>query len=178
MYEETVGSGNPELKSKENVLYGCLGALLMSLIGGAATVLLMQTNYIVGIAGWLSIVLAYWGYKKFTKQSYSRKGLWLSIIIAVLVQIGAFYLGVVIEIYRELEGTLTLGRIFALMPEFMEGEEFRDAVLGDIGKLLLFMALASVFTVVATFKQIKALEAQDAERRSVVYRDEDCDADQ
>lgn len=179
MYEETVGSGNPELKSKENVLYGTLGSLLLNLVGGVAMVALLQTNVIAGIAGMLGIMLGYWGYKKFAKVDYSLKGLWISIILAVVVQIAAYYLGIAISIYREFDGTLTMSRIFEIIPvELRENSEFKSAVLGDLVKLLIFMAIASVYVVINAMKQIKAQKAQDAERRSVVYRDEDCDADQ
>ena len=178
MEMETLGSGNPELKQSENVLYGCLGAFLMSLVGGAATVLLLQLNVIAGLAGMLGVVLGYWGYKKFTKQPYSRKGLWLSIVIAVLVQLAAYYLGVALLNYREVDGMLPFGTVLKLMPQWLrEEEEFRGAVLGDLVKLLLFMAIASAGIVVSTSKQIKAQQAQEAARGSLLYRDNDCDAD-
>jgi len=174
---DTIGGGNPELKAKENVLNGCLGALLLSLVGGAATVLLLQINVIAGLAGALGIVLGYWGYRRFARVEYSRKGLWLSIIIAVLVQLAAYYVGIVLLNYRDMEGMVPFGTLLKMMPQWIaEDAEFKSAMLGDALKLLLFMALASGYLVVNTVKQIKAAEAS-GQRSSVLYRDDDCDAD-
>ena len=173
---DTFGAGNPELKPRENVLYGCFGAFLLSLVGGAATILLLQINVIAGIAGALGIVLGYWGYKKFSKEEYSRKGLWLSIVISVIVQIGAYFIGVVILIFREADLGFSLGETFKLLPELMEIEDFRSEVIGDLVKLLAFMAIASLYLVINTLKQIKTKQEQEASR-SILYRDHDCDAD-
>ena len=152
--------GSPELLKGENVLLGALGALLCSLGGGIVCVLLLQLDIIAGLAGFLAVWLAYWGYRKFSGAKSSIKGVVISVIISLIVLAASMYLGYVIVIIRafgEMGLSLSLDRAFSYMQEFLlNDDELRSGFIRDCLLLLVFTAIVSCSLIVTAVKQAKA----------------------
>ena len=162
---ETTYNGSPELQTTERVGAGILGALLLSLVGGAISFALSRVNIIAGIAGLVSILLGYWGYCKFAGVKYSMKGLVIAIVLSVLVQIGAYYFSLAFELWMQLKDEIpgvTLGLCMEELPEIVSSDsEIMGGVVKDLGLLLLFMAIASFYYVRTILQRIKAEKANE-----------------
>ena len=75
----------------ENVLFGIVGAFLFSLVGGVLYYLLYQMGYLAALSGLVGVICAITGYSFFAKKE-STKGTVISVIIAALVLVAAWYL--------------------------------------------------------------------------------------
>ncbi len=81
-----------QINTEENVLFGVIGAFLFSLAGGVLYVLLSRIGYIAAISGLVGVVCAIKGYTFFSK-SESKRGIIISVIVAAVVLIIAWYVG-------------------------------------------------------------------------------------
>ena len=76
---------------KENVIAGIVGAFLFSLAGGVLWFVLYLFGFVAGISGLIGAVCAVKGYSIFAKKE-SIKGVVISVVIALLVMVLAWYL--------------------------------------------------------------------------------------
>jgi len=81
------------------VLNGVVGALLGSVPGILLWVVIGQFGFIAGIAGWLMIRGAIFGYTKLA-GGIDRRGEVISTVVALLMPIVSEYLGLAVSVYR------------------------------------------------------------------------------
>ncbi len=109
---------NINMNVQENVVFGIIGAFLFSLVGGAMYVLLSMIGFIAALSGLVAVVCAIKGYTFFAK-SESKRGIIISVIIAALVLILAWYVGFCIDMVGAYEMWYENGEVdFA--PNFFE----------------------------------------------------------
>ncbi len=148
-------------EEQENVLFGLVGAFLFSLAGGIIYFLLLQIGYIAAISGLIGVVCAIKGYSFFAKKE-SMKGVILSVIIAVIVLIIAWYFGFAYQLYQAYQDWYALGEVEYTLTFF---ESVRAAIffipdnlshLGDLGISLLLAAVGCGSYVANSIKRAKA----------------------
>lgn len=89
---------NKKIDKPENVLAGIVGAFLFSLVGGVLWFVLYQFGYLAAISGIVGVVCAIKGYSIFSKKE-SIKGIIISVIIAVIVIVLAWYLCIAYDVF-------------------------------------------------------------------------------
>ena len=87
-----------DLKS-ENVLAGTVGAFLFALVGGVLWYVLYQIGFLAAISGIVGVICAIKGYSFFAKRE-SIKGVVISVIMAVLVIVIAWYFCLSTDVYN------------------------------------------------------------------------------
>ncbi len=85
-------------EQRENAVAGTVGAFLFSLVGGLVWYLLYQIGFMAGISGIVGVICAFKGYEIFAKKM-SKKGIVISIVMAVLVMVLAWYLCFANDLY-------------------------------------------------------------------------------
>ncbi len=145
---------------KENVLAGIVGAFLFSLVGGALWFVFYLFGFIAAISGLIGAICAIKGYSIFAKKE-STKGIIISVIIALLVMVLAWYLCLGYDIYNayqdwyangEIDFTLTFFEAVQAAPVFLADSEIGPAYLGDLGLGLLFCVVGGGSYVVNKIK--------------------------
>ena len=101
---------NQQTDVKENVIAGIVGAFLFSLVGGALWFLIYMFGFIAGISGLIGAVCAIKGYAIFAKKE-SVKGIIISVIIALLVIVLAWYFCLAYDVYTFYKEMYELGEI-------------------------------------------------------------------
>ncbi len=104
--------------TEENVLFGVIGAFLFSLVGGALYLILSRIGYIAALSGLVGVVCAIKGYAFFSKKE-SRRGLVISVIVAAVVLIIAWYIGFCIDLSAAYKDWYATGEVDYL-PTFFE----------------------------------------------------------
>lgn len=98
---------NPaELKKPENILLGTIGAFLFSLAGAVIHFFFYQYNLIVWISGLAALACAYFGYGLFSCCKLSKRGLWISLVCAIVSLLIAEYACLAYSIYQGLSEDL------------------------------------------------------------------------
>lgn len=159
-------------EEKENVLAGAVGAFLFSLAGGVLWFVLYQIGFLAAVSGLVGVICAVKGYTIFAKtKNESKTCLILSVVIAVVVLVVAWYLCVGYDIYLvyqdwyemgEVDFTLTFFESVRAIPVFFAEGEILVAYLKDLGFGLLFAALGVISYLSAREKRIKQQEAEAA----------------
>ncbi len=90
---------NTAVPSEENVLFGVIGAFLFSLVGGVLYIILGMIGYIAALSGLVGVVCAIKGYSFFAKKE-SKKGIIISVIIAAIVLIIAWYVSFCLDMVQ------------------------------------------------------------------------------
>ena len=144
-------------KRPENVFAGIIGAFLLSLLGGALYFIIYRFGYIAGICGLVTVILADWGYRKFSGAQYSIKGVVIAVIVSIIAIFLGEYFSLSYEIYDVFSADyyITFMDAVELTPEFLSDPEILPAVIKD---LLIAYALGAV----ASFGKIK--QAIDANK--------------
>ena len=139
---------NNKYKSNENVIAGIVGALLGSLIGVAAIMLLSYLGYMASISGAIMAIFTIKGYELFAKRS-SKKGFVISTLISIVMIFIAFVLGIGLTIYLELGKDIgaTFADSVSSISTFMEDSEFAAAFYTDLAMLYLFALLGFIPTI-------------------------------
>ncbi len=86
-------------EQKEKVLLGAIGAFLFALAGGVMWYLLYKVGFLVGISGAVAVIAAMRGYTDFAKVR-SIKGLVISVVMAVIVLVLAWYMCLATDVYE------------------------------------------------------------------------------
>ncbi len=90
--KKIINAGNKSDGNNENILFGVVGAFLFSLVGGAVYLILDQIGYVAAISGLVGVVCAIKGYTFFSKSD-SKRGVIISVIVAAVVLVIAWYVG-------------------------------------------------------------------------------------
>ncbi len=146
---------------KENILFGIIGAFLFSLVGGVAYYLIYQVGFIAGISGLIGVVCAIKGYEFFAK-SISSKGVVISIVMAALTLIAAWYICLTQDVYNACIAWQQEGLIDSV-PSFFDCITFSYEFLADVPEYYTDLAISLVLAVVGSasyltkiFKEKKA----------------------
>ena len=139
-----------------NVITGIIGALLGSLLGVAAWVLIYQAGYISALGGLLMVICTMKGYELLGGR-LNALGITLTCIISVAMLFAAEYLCLGIEIYKVYnEGTRVLSvSIFDTLedvPFFLSEPEVAGAVFRDMAIGLILMVVGAFGTIKQTYK--------------------------
>ena len=143
---------------RENVVAGIVGAFLFGLAGGVLWFVIYLLGFIAGISGLIGAVCAIKGYSVFAKKE-SVKGIIISVIIALLIIVLAWYLCLSYDVYNayqdwfangEVDFTLTFAESVRAGYLFLvEDTEIAIAYLKDLG-------IGLIFCVVGAFGYVKA----------------------
>ncbi len=157
----------------ENVVAGIVGAFLFSLAGGVLWFVLYLFGFVAGISGLVGAVCAIKGYSVFSKKE-SVKGIVISVVIALLVMVLAWYLCLAYDVWTAhndwfeegyIDYTLTYFEAVQASGFYLEDPEIGPAYFGDLVIGLLFCVIGGGSYVVNKIKSIKA--AQNAPASSV-----------
>lgn len=149
-------------QERENVLFGIVGAFLFSLVGGALWYVLYQVGFLAGISGIVGVICAIKGYSVFAKRE-SKKGVILSVIIAALVIVAAWYLCLANDVYvayqewyaaGEIDFTLTFFESVQYAYLFLEEPEIATGYFTDLAIGLGLCVLGAAHNVIEAFKRV------------------------
>lgn len=145
-------------KSFYPVLPGLIGALLGSIPGVLAWVILGQVGFIAGICGWLMIRGAIFGYTKLA-GGIDRRGEILSTIVALIMPIASEYLGLAVSIYRNFHDSygITVSDAISSVPLYLAEP---DVLKGIILSLIIGYVLIAIGNIRINPKQKKAEPGQ------------------
>lgn len=154
-------------ETKENVLFGVVGAFLFSLVGGILYFVLYQVGFIASLSGLVGVICAIKGYSFFAKKE-SVRGVVISIVMAALVLIIAWYACLSYDVYLAYEDWYAAGEV-DYMPTLGECVSVAYLFLADVpeyfrdlGLSLLLAAVGCGSYVVNMIKRTKAADAQKA----------------
>lgn len=148
---------------KENVLAGIIGAFLFALVGGVLWFVLYQVGYLAAISGIVGVICAIRGYSFFAKKE-SVKGIVISVIMAVIVILIAWYACISYDIYLayqewykagEVDFSFTFFESVRLVPYFLQDTEFLVAYLKDLIIGLILCAVGCVSYIIKATKKVK-----------------------
>lgn len=143
-----VAAAVPEARH-ENVLAGVVGAFLLALVGGVLYFIIYQFGYIAGICGLITVVLANFGYQKFSGAKDSLKGVVVAIVISVAVIFLGEFFGLSYEIYNvfHTEYDITFFEAVRATPSFLTEPEIWPSFLIDLGIAYVLGGVASFSTI-------------------------------
>ena len=148
---------------RENVVAGIVGAFLFSLVGGVLWFVIYMVGFVAGISGLVGAVCAMKGYSIFAKKE-SMKGIIISVVIALLVMVIAWYFCLAYDVYDvhkswyeegEIDYTLTYFESVQASHYYLSDPEIGPAYLGDLAIGLLFCVAGGGSYVVGKLKSIK-----------------------
>lgn len=149
---------------KENVVAGIVGAFIFGLAGGVLWFVLYLFGFIAGISGLVGAVCAVKGYSVFAKKE-SIKGIVMSVIVALLIIVLAWYLCLAYDIWDvhqywyengEIDYTITYFEAVQVSSLYLQEPEIGPAYFGDLGIGLLFCVVGGGSYVLNKIKAIKA----------------------
>ncbi|MBQ2668968.1 MAG: hypothetical protein IJF56_10115 [Clostridia bacterium] len=155
-------------QAKENVLAGIIGALLFSLAGGALWFILYQVGFLAGISGLVAVICSIKGYALFSKKE-SLNGVVISIVIAVLMMVLAWYLCLSLDVYRayqewyaagEVDYTITFWEAIRGAYLFLSEGEILLAYLKDLGIGLVLCVVGAYRFVVDAVRRVRQEQQQ------------------
>ncbi len=150
-------------KSEENVLFGIIGAFLFALVGGALYVILGMIGYIAAICGLVTVVCAIKGYTFFAKGE-SKKGLIISVIVAAVVLVIAWYVGFCIDMVNAYKMWFETGEV-DYVPTFFEYFPYGIIDLEVNPSYFVNLALSLVLAAVGAWSYVsKKLKLKKAEQ--------------
>lgn len=155
---------NANVYNEENVLAGIIGALLFSLVGGVLWYVLYQVGFLAAISGLVGVICAIKGYTVFSKKE-SIKGIIISVIVAVIVIIIAWYFCLANDVYVAYKDWYANGEIDYVISfsdavrgayTYLFDMEIAIAYLKDLGIGLLLCIVGAGSYVSNAIKKIKA----------------------
>lgn len=148
-------------KPKENVLFGIVGAFLFSLVGGILYYVLYQIGFLAAISGLVCVICAIKGYSFFAKRE-SIRGIVISIVIAVLVLVIAWYLCLANDVYLAYQEWFANGEIdFTLT--FFESIRYAYLFLADAPAYFADLGISLLLGAIGCFGYVKqTLQKQKA----------------
>ena len=155
-YDEVVGfvhdAHEEELARKDNVFKGVIGALIGSLIGGAAIILFYKLGFVAAISGFIMAMATIKGYTLMGGKIDIK-----AIIIIAVIMIIATYLADRISWAMEIVDYFHVPffEAFKYVHEAVEPSQYYK----DLGILFLFVGLGSVPTLISAAKARPAVEA-------------------
>ena len=147
----------------ENVVAGIVGAFLFSLVGGILWFLIYQLGFIAGISGVIGAVCAIKGYTLFAKKE-SIKGIIISVIIALLVIVIAWYFCLAYDVYDqhkhwyeegEIDYMFTYFESVQISHYYLSEPEIGPYYFGDLAIGLIFCIIGGASYVFTKIKNTK-----------------------
>ena len=166
---------------KENVMAGIVGAFLFALVGGVLWFVIYLLGFIAGISGLIGAVCAIKGYSVFSKKE-STKGIIISVVIALLVIVLAWYLCLGYDVYQaykmwyeagDIDYTVSYFEAVQVSHYYLTDPEIGLAYLGDLGIGLLFCIAGGGSYVVNKIKNAKLKAAATVESPATETTTED-----
>lgn len=153
--DEAIAQRKDEIKGKKgNIITGIVGALLGSLIGVAAWVAVYRLGYIAAIIGLVLIVCTFKGYSMFGGKLNA-----LGIIICVAISAGMLYVAEQLSVAWEIldyfgaDYGISFAQAYRSIPQFMQDNDFKMAVIQDLAYGYIFMAVGGFSTIWQTYKK-------------------------
>lgn len=152
----------------ENVPAGIVGAFLFSLAGGSAAFLLSRLGYVAAISGFITILLAIFGYNLFSglnrTKTQSRKAIVTGLIITAIVLLFAdfcsMFHSIILSANKALEATHS-PLDFCGTHKFMEFcEAFNKASPHALKSSAINLLLQYVFAAIGCWSYIRKLKAK------------------
>ncbi len=145
-FSERVAGANEEHKAKpENVPFGIVGALLGSLAGVLAIVIIGQLGYVAAISGLILAVCTVRGYEKFAgKMSYT--GIFISIAVMIAMTFFGNRMDWAVFIMRELE--VGIFEAYSLVPKLADESMYTSNLI----MTGFFALIGSLTTIISVFK--------------------------
>lgn len=145
---------NQPTEKTANVPMGVLGALVGSLIGVVVWVLIYKLGYVAGITGFVMSVCCFKGYELLGGR-IDRKGVYISIVIAVIMLAFAEMVALGLEIHSTLNDyySITIPEAFSMIPVLLGENEVILSVVKDLLSGYLLMGVAS-FSYIKNIHQI------------------------
>ncbi len=156
--------------ARENVLAGTVGAFLFALVGGIIWFVLYQIGFLAAISGIIAVVCAIRGYSFFGKKE-SIKGVIISVVMAILVIVIAWYACLAMDIYKvyqewylqgEVDFTLSFFESVSAAPLFLSEPEIAGAYIRDLVIGLLLCIVGCIQPIMQALKKAKAPAAQSS----------------
>ncbi len=146
-------------KPKENVLLGTVGAVLGSLVGVVAIILLDRLGFVAAISGVVMAAGTILLYEKFAK-GLSGKGIAICIVVMILMTLLAENIAVSISVVQEAAEdygvTLTFGEVFGNLYELIAEDVIDGGVYaGSLALVYLFNALGAFGIIKSSFDKRK-----------------------
>ena len=153
------GGHNIGIARTENLGKGILGALLLGLAGVAIYIGIYQLGYILFASGVIIFNLCMFGYNKFSghdaSQYYSKKGVLVCGIIALLVMILSEYFCIAIEIFKSYKGYgITFLESVGKVPQALSDKDILLSCLKDVGISFVVFVVFFFMTLFGT-RQVK-----------------------
>lgn len=146
-----------EEEKPENVAGGFVGALLGSLLGMAALVVIGQLGYVAALSGLIMSVCALRGYEKLGGR-LSGKGIAISAVLVVLMTYLGNQMDWAVSVYRELKDyyDLTFFDAFRMIPGLI-AEDILDGgqYYGGLAMQYMFVLLGTVPTIHSAMRNRK-----------------------
>lgn len=167
---------NENVRNDENVVAGVVGAFLFSLAGGVLWFVLYLMGFVAGISGLVGAVCAVKGYSIFAKKE-SIKGVVISVVIALLVMVLAWYLCLAYDIWDvhkywfetgEIDYTITYFEAIRASSMYLADPEIGPLYIKDLAIGLVFCVIGGGSFVANKIKAIKA-----SKNAPVTYSSED-----
>lgn len=147
-------SASVPAQKPENVITGCVGALIGAAIGGGSIILLGQLGYIAAISGLILAVCTLKGYELLGGR-LSTKGIIISLVLMLATPYIADRMSwaiVVAEAFAD--PGVTFGAAFAAVPELVEEGIIEKAdYIKDLVMIYLFVVLGAFSTIRGAFKK-------------------------
>jgi hypothetical protein len=140
------------------IMPGIVGALLGSIPGILAWIILGQVGFIAGICGWLMIRGAIFGYTKLA-GGIDRRGKIISTIVALLMPIVSEYLGFAVTLYRNFHASygITISDAISSVPLYFSEP---DVIQSMLFSLVIGYVLIAVGNIRNNPKQKNAEKSQ------------------
>ncbi len=157
------------IQTEENVLFGVIGAFLFALLGGALYIGLSLIGFISWISGYVAVVCAIKGWAIFAKKE-SKRGIIISVILAAIVLIIAWYVGFCIEMVDAYKAYYAAGEVDfvpSLTMYIFSVQSFMDLTVNPLDFVYLALSLglgaAGCWSYISSMiKRQKAMAAQEA----------------
>jgi hypothetical protein len=143
--------GYREEEKNEDIVKGIIGALIGSLAGVVAIVLLDLVGFVASAAGVIMGVCTITLYEKFA-GSISKKGIVVCAVVMVIMTLVAENLAFAIAIYKALKQIgidTSIWRVFTHLYSLMSGGYI------EVGNYVLNLVLVYVFTALGAYSVIK-----------------------
>ena len=153
-------------ETRENVVAGMVGAFLFALAGGVIWFVLYLMGFLAGISGLIGVICAVKGYSIFAKRE-STKGVVISVIMALIVIVIAWYLCLGYDVYQAhlgwyeeglIDYTLTFFEGVQAGGYYLSDPEIGPLYIKDLGIGLLFCIIGGGSYVVNKIKSVRAAQ--------------------
>ena len=147
--------------NEENVALGTLGAIIGSLAGAAAIILLDRIGFVASVAGVAMAVCTLSLYEKFAKK-ISKKGIIICVIVMIIMTLLAENAACSIQIANELKEygyNVSVTKVFMNFFSLLAAGDLETGTyIGSLVMVYLFTALGAYGQVAQKLKMAKAKE--------------------